>query len=200
MKLILSFVLILTVHCLHAQHVGCKITGTLANGTPYRFAYLYYAKENKTIRTPVVLNQFLFQVDQPSQPQVAILFLGTDSLKTYKDAIEERSEIGPKGTRLIAIEDSTMIDIQDNINEGIVTGGNLNKDLNDMYLSSKSMQYEQFFNAHPNSPIALIFLKSLIQISKIPNFSSYVDCKLYYSKLSDSLKNSKEGKKLFKKL
>ena len=67
-----------------------------------------------------------------------------------------------------------------------------------MNLAIKTRDYGQFFNKYPNSPIAILFLKTLAKYSfnGLPLFSIQ-ECKSAYDKLSDELKNSDEGKELW---
>ena len=79
----------------------------------------------------------------------------------------------------------------------IVEGKILNKDIDDMNLAINSRKYDAFFEQHPDSFIAILFLKILAKYT-YNGFPLYTiqERKLSYNKLSDRLKNSDEGKEL----
>lgn len=189
---------VLTILSAHSQTQNCKINGTLIDQSFYKYAYLYISKTKELSVTPILANKFQFNIANQKEAILGIMFLGLDSLKTYDDVLQN-GIVGNRISRLIALE-NLDINIIDNINTAIINGGNLNKDLDQMSSTSKSLDFKPFFEQHPDSPIALIFLKSLTAISKNHLLAQYVDCKTYYNDLSDRLKNSSEGKEVWAKI
>lgn len=187
-----------TILSAHSQTQNCKINGTLTDQSFYKYAYLYISKTKELSVTPIVANKFQFNIANQKEAILGIMFLGLDSLKTYDDVIQN-GIVGNRISRLIALEDLD-IKIDENINTAIINGGSLNKDLDQMSSTSRSLDFKPFFEQHPDSPIALIFLKSLTAISKNHLLAQYVDCKTYYNDLSDRLKNSSEGKEVWAKI
>lgn len=179
-----------------SQGVACKISGSFTYTNDYKFAYLLDS-DSKVIKVPVKDGKFQFEIDRKKDFVLMNLYFGVDSLRKYSDVLDRRLE-GVSDAKVIAIEKIVDITIDEKINEALVTGGMLNKDLSDMKLTKPS-EYEKFFKEHPDSPVSLMFLKVL---SRMRNgmFSPYIDCKLYFSKLSEKLRNSPEGKELFSKL
>lgn len=197
-NLLLLILTVFTTLSVHSQTQNCKITGTLTDQSFYKYAYIYISKTKELSITPIVANKFQFNINRQKEAILGIMFLGLDSLKTSEDVLQNGIS-GNRISRLIALEDMD-INITENINTAIVSGGNLNKDLDQMSSTSKSLDFKPFFEQHPDSPIALIFLKSLTAISKNHMLAQYVDCKTYFNDLSDRLKNSSEGKEVWAKI
>lgn len=188
-----------TVCSLYSQATNCTVTGTVDRNLPYKYAYLYNSKKNVLLKTPIVLNHFKFNASRHEELTLASLFFAMDSLMTYSNMLEKKAERIFE-EKILAIEDSVNVKVPtENMKEAIVTGGPLNKALNEMYLTNSKRNYGEFFLKYPDSPVSLLYLKVLINISKT-SMGAGVDCTSYYNSLSNRLKNSEEGKELVKKL
>lgn len=196
----LAIIMVFATACsLYGQATGCIVTGTVHKSLPYKYAYLYNSKKNIMLKAPVVLSHFRFNAVRYEELTLASLFFGMDSLMTYNILLEKKAERIFE-EKILAIEDSVNVYVPtENMKEALVTGGPLNKALNDMYLTSNKRNYAEFFLKYPDSPVSLLYLKVLINISKT-SMGAGIDCPSYYNSLSSRLKNCEEGKELFKKL
>lgn len=183
-----------TIQNLHSQSLDCKINGVLLEQSPFKYALLNDAKTQKVIFAPIIDGHFKFTIKRQNEFKMVTLFLGEDSLKTYEQSMQDKDN-----SRFIAIEDMD-ITIKADVLGGTVKGGSLNKDIDDMYVVMKSRQFEPFFDQHSDSPVSLVLLKSLIRINEITALQGILDCKLFYNKLSENLKNSILGKELLNKM
>lgn len=195
--IILSLILFFTIST-RSQTQNCKITGNINEPSLFKYACLYISKTKKLSITPIIANKFQFDIEKQQEEILGIVFLGLDSLNTCND-VKQNGITGFRASRMIALEDMTIC-VQEDIRKAAIYGGRLNKDLDQMNTCSRSLDFKPFFQQHPDSPIALIFLKSLSIIGKKPLFAGYVDCKSYYNDLSDRLKNSTEGKEVWAKI
>jgi len=196
MKINISFLIFIffTIQGLHSQTLNCKINGILLEQSPFKYALLNDAKTKKVIFAPIIDGHFEFNIERQNEFQMMTLFLGEDSLKTYEQSRRDKGN-----SRFIAVED-TYITIKDNVLGATVKGGSMNKDIDDMYKVMSSGQFESFFQQHPNSPVSLVLLKSLIRINEVTWLQGTLNCKLFYNKLSENLKNSILGKELLTKM
>jgi hypothetical protein len=176
----------------------CTINGRINDPSIFRYACLYISKTKKLTITPIVNNEFHFKLSRQQEEVLGILFLGLDSLHTIDD-VKENGVAGYYQSRMIALENMEIC-IDDDMNKAMIYGGKWSNDLDQMNSSTRSLDFKPFFEQHPDSPIAMILLKSLTVISKKPVFAGYVDCKSYFNNLSDRLKNSDEGKEVWAKI
>lgn len=99
--------------------------------------------------------------------------------------------------RTIAIENLHVL-AGDVIKEAVVRGGEYNFQLDEMFQSLNTKTYLDFFNKYPDSPVSLTLLRLLISMSKIsPYLKGQLTLKVYFNKLSDNLKQSEKGKKMW---
>lgn len=189
------FVLFVTKSFAQSSH----IYGTIADHLDYKYAYLY-DQASKTFETATITNhKFSFKVDKPDQFKIVSLSFNGALMKNHQEMIESPDFAPPYRPRMIALEDTVKISLLDEEGKQILVEGNrYNQDINDMYLAIKSKQYKPFFELHQDSPVSLIFLKTLTNMAagNWPFFTKQ-DCKSYYDKLSDQLKNSDQGREIF---
>jgi hypothetical protein len=190
--------LILLTSLASKSKIPCKINGRINDPSIFRYACLYISKTKKLTLAPIINNEFHFNLSRQQDDVLGILFLGIDSLPTIKD-VKENGVAGYYQSRMIALENMDIC-IDENMSDAMVYGGNLTNDLEQMNNSTRNLDFKPFFEQHPDSPIAMILLKSLTVISKKPIFAAYVDCKSYFNDLSDRLKNSAEGKEVWAKI
>jgi hypothetical protein len=195
--IILTLLLLLTSLALKSQTL-CKINGRINDPSIFRYACLYISKTKKLTVTPIINNEFHFNLSTQQEEVLGILFLGLDSLHTIND-VKANGVAGYYQSRMIALENMDIC-IDDDMNNAMIYGGKWSTDLDQMNSSTRNLDFKPFFEQHPDSPIAMILLKSLTVISKKPIFAAYVDCKSYFNDLSDRLKNSAEGKEVWAKI
>lgn len=193
-KITLFLCIFFTIQGLHSQTLNCKINGLVSGKTPFKYAFLVETEAKKNHMAPIINGHFELQIPKENKYQLLTLFLAEDSLKTYKEAKNDR-----ENCRLVVLEDMDII-IESDVRNAKVNGGTLNKDLDQMYQAMHSLDYELFFSQHPDSPLSIRFLRVLMVINTRPPFEGTLNCKLFYDKLSDNLKDSKEGKELLEKL
>ncbi|MEE1946300.1 hypothetical protein VRU48_14340 [Pedobacter sp. KR3-3] len=173
------------------------IYGTTASYLPEKYAYLYDQDTKILTSAPIVDHQFSFKLDKPEKLKVMTLYFGVDLVKTRDELIKDPNFDSRNGTRVVALEDTVQVSLLETARSAAVKGGRLNRDIDDMFLAIKQKKYEAFFAEHPNSPIAIVFLKTLATNARNSSaFFSIPECKGYYAKLSEGLKNSDEGKEL----
>lgn len=183
------------------QTLKCKIHGTLINQSKQNYAYLYFPDTKLKIVSPIIHNQFVFEVDKPKNLTIAVIFLSSDSVKTYNNVIEDKKR-GIHNTRTIAIENLDLI-IKDNLTDAIVNGNTLNKELDEMNLAIKSNEFDNFFKQHSNSHISLKLIDALNSLNKkeMPfGASTNFKVKYFFELLSEQLRGTEEGKALLNKL
>lgn len=177
----------------------CLIYGTTAPDMLYKYAYLYDLDSKTFLTAPIVNHQFSFKLNKPDKLRLFTFNVNTDLMKSHEELIKSPDYGMPNRGRIIALEDSVKISMTTVTQEAAVKGRILNKAIDDMFLAIKSKKYESFFEQYPDSPISIIFLKTLVKniVSSMPLFSR-TECKTYYNKLSDRLKNSAEGQEILK--
>jgi hypothetical protein len=126
------------------------------------------------------------------------LMLTADSSLTY-DNYMQRKRDRTDDSRMILVED-VEITSGKIVANAVVKGSTLNKDLGDMFATIKSQNYEQYFAEHPDSPVSMLFLKSLAQIGAGGSTFYCHDCNKYFRLLSIRLQQSAEGLALAKKI
>lgn len=196
---VIIFLLTIILVTTKAYGQGCMVYGSTATQSTYKYVYLYDAETKLFITTPVIDYQFNFKLDESLKQKILILSLNSKLFKTYKELLESTDNEYLNGARMIAIEDTVKITVKEDPKNAIVEAKVLNKNIDDMRLSIKSKQYSLFFENHPDSPISLVFLKTLTKyyFNGSPIFTIQ-ECKESYDKLSARIKNSDEGKELFR--
>lgn len=181
-------------YLIKAQDAKCVVIGKIDSQlVRASYAFLYFPERKITVHTPITNSEFKFSIDKKVKFEMVMLYFGKDSTKTYNDIQSNRS-FGIKELVFVALEDSVHIFVNNNdLNTVKITGGDLNRDLQEMNDTIKSGKYLDFFSTHPSSPVSILFLKTLTRIKDNPMFSQLIDCKLYYSKLSEDLRKSTEG-------
>lgn len=182
---------------LTAQEKTYRISGTVSDNPEAKFAYLvsFY---NSVTRTPVLNGCFELNLKKDRELDMRALMIRKDSVMTYEMFMQQKS-IQADDSRTILI-DNFEVATGKTVADAVVKGSSLNKDLDDMFATIKSHAYEQYFTDHNDSPVSLLFLKSLAQIGGGSSMFASYDCKKYYSLLSDRLKQSPEGLLLAQKI
>ena len=183
---------------LHSQTLSSKIEGTLINQDAYRYAYLYFNDSKSTLLTEIKDNHFLFKIPQPSIFTTAQIFLGFDSLKTLQDLVKER-RMGINGVRSVVVENLKII-INTDMPNAKIFGSDLNRDLDEMYHAIKSLDYKHFIEKHLESPVSLHLIDTLSKVNKVKlpfGESAQYDVEGFYNMLSDQIKESTYGKKVW---
>ncbi|RZL39573.1 MAG: hypothetical protein EOO96_00295 [Pedobacter sp.] len=177
---------------LHAQTKIITITGET---TGKQSRYVYLRSKNEVYFSKIVGNRFEFILPKTNGYELATLFFLSDSLS--KEKVCQMFENGIDDSRTIAIENLHIL-AGEVTKEAVVRGGEYNFQLDDMFLSLKKKTYLDFFNKYSDSPVSLTLLRLLISMSKIsPYLKGQLTLKVYFDKLSNDLKESEEGKKLW---
>lgn len=177
----------------------CTIYGKTATNLSYKWAHLYDPDTKTLLTVPVTLHQFGFKLDRPEKLKIVMLSFTTDSMKTYEEIRKSPDLQYPNGIRMVALEDTVNVTLAGYTPYATVKGRDLNKAIDGMLLSIKSINYGSFFDKYPDSPVAVVFLKTLADnVNKGWDYLSKAECKSFYDKLSANLKNSEEGKELLK--
>lgn len=183
---------------LHSQTLSCKIEGTLINQAAYRYAYLYFNDSKSTLLTEIKDNHFLFEIPQSDIFTTAQFFLGFDSLKTLQDLVKER-RVGINGVRSVVVENLKII-INTDMPNAKIFGSDLNRDLDEMYQAIKSLDYKNFIAQHLESQVSLHLIDTLSKVNKVKlpfGESAQYDVEGFYNMLSDQIKASTYGKKVW---
>jgi hypothetical protein len=197
MKNITLFLLLMMSFVVNGFGQKSLIHGTTAMGLPYKYAYLYDPDTKVLLCTPINDREFRFEVAQSDQLKILALSFNTQLFSTYREVLESRDFKYPNGARMVAIEDTVKVTLKEFSKDAIVEGQSLNKDIDSMYAAIKSLNFKAFFEQHPNSPVAIVFLQTLTESAlKGSSLFTIADCRLSYQKLADRLKNSDEGKNL----
>jgi hypothetical protein len=199
MKNITVLVLLIVLFVANGFGQKCMIYGTTATELPYKYAYLY-DQDTKVFVTALITNhQFSFEVDRPQKLKILMLSFNKELIKTYEEILESPDYKYPNGARMVALEDTVEVTLKEYTKQALVKGKSLNKDIDGMYLAIKSGKYDTFFKEHPDSPVAIVFLRTLAGLAvKGSSLITIQECKLSYDSLSDRLKNTDEGKELLK--
>lgn len=196
-KRILLSLLTLCSVSLFGQDVIYKISGVVNDKPKAKYAHLISFYKNVT-KVPVINGRFEFNLKRDRELDMRALVLSEDSLITY-DAFMQQKRSQADDSRTILIE-NMEISSGYFVSNAIVKGTQLNKDLEDMFETIKSGAYELYFSNHRDSPVSVLFLKSLAQINTFSSRLTTYNCELYFEMLSDRIKNSPEGKALAEKM
>lgn len=184
-----------------AKSFGQKavIYGSTASGLSFKYAYLYDPDTKILLTAPLSNYQFSFNLDRSEKLKILMLSFSSDLMYNYGEILESPDYKYPNGVRMVALEDSVEVTLKQYPRHALVKGKDLNTAIDGMYASMKSMKFATFFEQYPDSPVAIVFLKTLTNGAlKGVNFFNIIECRLAYDKLSDRLKNTEEGKALFK--
>jgi hypothetical protein len=177
---------------------NCIVTGTIAPQLTYKYAYLYDTELKKLISTPINDHKFNFQLAKPEKFKIMMLSFNTYLMSNYQDLMDSEDYEYPNRAKMIALEDTVEVTLLEKTQNALVKGKQLNKDLEDMYAAIKSRRYALYFKEHSNSPVSLVLLETLASNAANGSiFFSKEECMLYYEELSQELKNSDKGKKIF---
>ncbi|TKC13121.1 hypothetical protein FA048_05780 [Pedobacter polaris] len=187
------FYLVLSFTNSFAQSNLSKISGSLET-SPYSYAYLFLSERNLTIKKPIINGKFNFLVNKEKEFEMAILYFGLDSNRTYSDIVENRNK-GIFESKIIALDDSISIYVKDNVKDSQVLGGIHTKALYAMDDATKTGNYKNFFEEYSKSPLALMLLSVIIRVDK-RTYRSSVDYKKIYNNLPINLQNSKKGQEV----
>lgn len=177
----------------------CIVYGTTATELSYKYVYLYDPDTKVFVTAPVIAHQFSFELDRPEKLKILMLSFNMELMKTYKEVLESPDYKYPNGARMVALEDTVEVTLKEYTKEALVKGKDLNRDIDGMYLAIKSGKYDTFFKQHPDSPVAIVFLKTLTGLAtKGSALITIEQCRSSYDSLSDRLKNTDEGKELLK--
>lgn len=143
------------------------------------------------MKSNITNGRFEFNLKKSRALDMRALILTADSVLSYDDFMQEKRN---------RTDDSKMIMVDDLeittgkiVADATVKGSPLNNDLGDMFSTIKTGDYEKYFSDHPDSPVSMLFLKSLAQISRSASASTSFDCKKYFGLLSDRLQQSPDG-------
>lgn len=177
---------------------NCMVFGTIAPQLTYKYAYLYDPDLKKLISTTITEHKFNFKLDKPEKLKIMMLSFNTYLMTNYQEMIDSDDYGYPNRAKMIALEDTVEVTLLEKTQNALVKGKQLNKDIEDMYAVIKSRRYAIYFEEHSNSPVSLILLETLsTNAANGSIFFTKEECRLYYEKLSQELKNSEKGKKIF---
>lgn len=175
---------------LYAQEKTYKISGNVSEGSPAKYAQLVSLQRKDVTRVPIEQGRFEFILKKDRELDVRALMLTENSLLTFDNYMQEKRS-RTNDYKMILVE-NMEITADKIVADAMVKGSPVNKDLEDMFATINSHKYEQYFAEHPDSPVSLLFLKSLAQIAGGSSGFGY-NCKKYFSLLSDRLQQSPEG-------
>jgi hypothetical protein len=188
---ILLLILTLSTLSLFAQEKTYKISGTVSDKPEVRYAQLVSLEKKAVTRVPVANGRFEFNLKKSKELDMRALMLTADSSLTYENYMQEtRSRMDD--SRMILVEDAEITSGKI-VADAVVKGSSLNKDLEDMFATIKSQNFEQYFAEHSDSPVSMLFLKSLAQIGGAGSAFHPYDCKKYFALLSNRLQQSQDG-------
>jgi hypothetical protein len=191
---LLTLLLIFISLQLYSQSKTATING-LVNNKLFTYAYLYDAESKETKVCKIVADKFRFELEQEKELKFYHLFLGSESSMLPNNQIQHRTQ-DYSGLRMIALENMN-VKIVDGVKSAVVEAGELNKAVDEMNTSIKTSDYDGYFEKFPDSPVSVVFLKTLVPLTKHPMFGSAINVKSYYAKLSDRIKSSEDGKVLY---
>lgn len=179
---------------LYSQNKTTTING-IVNNKLFTYAYLYDADSKQTKVCKIVADKFRFELEQEKELKFCHLFLGSENSILPDNQIQHRIQ-DHSGLRMIALENMN-VKIVDGVKSAVVEAGELNKAVDEMNTSIKTSDYDSYFEKFPDSPVSVVFLKTLVPLTKHPLFGSAINVKSYYAKFSDRIKNSEDGKLLY---
>jgi len=197
LKSILLFLTILNVYDLHAQIVNCMVTGSFESPTEYKYAYICVPKDRTIILAKIKDDKFVLSVPVPKETEICFLTLDFDSTKTYESLMKvSKRKLKPK---MMAIENA-HITISQSLAESKVSGGADNKQVEDLENSIKAKDFKGFINRYSDSKLSITLLRTYVELKKVLPGYEDGDPRALYNMLSDRLKKSKEGIKVFNDL
>jgi hypothetical protein len=178
---------------LFAQAECATITGEIVDRKS-TYAYVGFGKE---IFSAKIINQD-FKITLPKKEGYGLgtIFFWSDSLSN--EEAYQMIKNGLEDSRTIAVENLHIV-AGKVAKDAIVKGGQYNLELDEMFLCLRDKSYLDYFDRYPNSPVSLTLLRILIGLANTaPYFRGELTLKIYFDKLSNELKESEEGKKLWK--
>ncbi|MBO9676375.1 MAG: hypothetical protein J7577_23235 [Sphingobacteriaceae bacterium] len=199
LKNILLFLALLNVYDLHAQIVNCKMTGAFESPTQYKYAYLCIPRDSTVIVAKIEDGKFVLSVPAPKDIEIGFLTLDFDSTKTYKNLMLVKVSERNLRPKMMAIENA-HIAISQSFSDSKVSGGADNKQVEDLENSIKTKDFKGFLNRYSDSKLAITLLRTFAALKKIIPGYDDSDPRVLYNMLSERLKKSKEGIKVFNEL
>lgn len=185
------------VYSLQAQTLYSKISGKFQARTSYQFAYLTDPGTKTISIARIQREEFSFKLVKPDGLKICYLYLDNDSTRTYDNLIDKWKDL--QRPKMLAIEDVTII-ISEQIIDAKVYGGEYNLQVDKLKEVSRTRDFDVFLDAYPDSQLSLKLLRAYISVRKINGFEDRYDARELYNKLSNRLKDSPEGKKIYKDL
>jgi len=184
-----------------SQDNKAVLRGDVDVSSKYKFAFLYQVDTKTRIVTPISEHKFIFELPQSSNlvGKQCYIFLGTDSSRTFADARHARP-YGEVDYKSVMIEKNVVVHVNGEINKAQVIGGRLNKDLIEMFRFIEEGNYLGFFSDHTDSTVSLILLNALFALKDVKYFPLAIDYKEQFSRLSEKVRNSDEGRKTWEKI
>ena len=177
------------------------IYGSTAADLPYKYVYLYDSDSGKFFVANIVDHKFSFSLDRPEGLKMLSLSFNTKILKTFQEVKDSPDYGYPNRSKLLAVEDSVEVFLNGKTQNAIVTGDSLNLALADMFKAIKTKGFAAYFGQYSESPVSLVFLETLaMYVNGNPPLFNRLECKLWYDKLSLTLKNSSKGKEILELL
>ncbi len=175
-----------------AQTGNAILIGKMDGPSENRYAFLYLQERKTTLYQPIINTAFKFVVEKKTKFETGVLYFGIDSTLKLIDVQSTRRPNGKEFTSVV-LEDTVHITVSDAPRMVKISGGALNKDMTDMFNTIKSGDYLNFFSTHPDSPVSMLFLKTLTKLKNSSFFDPEFDYKGCYMKLSEDLRKSPEG-------
>ncbi|MDQ8004301.1 MAG: hypothetical protein REI64_05835 [Pedobacter sp.] len=193
MKIIASvFILVFINLGLYAQTEVISITGEIVDRKS-TYAYVGFGKE--IFSAKIINKDFKITLPKKEGYELGAIFFWSDSLSN--EQAYQMIKNGLEDSRTIAIENLYIV-AGKVAKEAIVKGGQYNLELDEMFLCLRNKSYLDFFDKYPNSPVSLTLLRILIGLAKTaPYFKGELTLKIYFDKLSNELKGTEQGKKLW---
>lgn len=196
-KNLLFLLLIFCSLSLAAQDKLYKISGVVSDQPEAKYALIFSLYKKAVFIKPIIDGRFEFNLPRERDVEMCGFMLRADTLIFFEDFASSRRS-SPNDTKMIVIDNVELKTAQP-ISQTILSGSTLNQDLDDMFATIKSKKYEQYFATHADSPISVVFLKSLAQI-QASGYLPEVDSKKYYGLFSERLKQTTEGQALAEKI
>ncbi|RDC56179.1 hypothetical protein DU508_11220 [Pedobacter chinensis] len=114
-------ILFLSIRSLHAQVSDCTIIGKTDNTSEMKFVYLVNLENKSLTVSPIISDEFSFNVKRNKELELANIILASDSLKTF-EYFSAKLKNNNIDSRRIALEDME-IRITTSINNAVIIPG-----------------------------------------------------------------------------